>query len=537
MTLFKVVNIDFDVMGFKHLGLSFVVACFLGIPVSAEENKFIPDVENSLISNIPSFVDANPLCLDHQPAIKEILVLIDQKNECGELSQHSFGFNEMKPHLKELTIHELAGIILKVNPNIRAYQNMFLSSIYSSRAAWATALGFNLSLAATPSRVYSDTYTKDLIDTYNYSLQDSVNTSYSGSLSLTINLLNLAEIYNAKATAETVGSNKAVLQEQAIETVKSATSSFIDYWYYNNLSKVYITDISNSLTSLVFAYGLYQIGQNSVADLSSIFASLRASQANYLANLTNFNSAINNLRRYLNELESRYFLPDKLELNDIAITLAKYDDAFVDKRLALDPQNLQNEANRLQYNYLSKSEMMNYMPTISAGASLSPSHQYSTTHTSTYTDTGSKRTKSSQLEDEVDIAAKIEFSWKFFDGFSSLNQSKSYSKKSEYYKNLYDDRHEELLDLSRTYIVSNNLYFNQINFLRSEAKASKINYDKTLISYNFGFDDTTSLIQSLSGLSNAKQSLISNIYNYYVNYINLQALFQADMFDFELPEK
>ena len=291
------------------------------------------------------------------------------------------------------------------------------------------------------------------------------------------------------------------------------------------------------MTSLVFAYGLYQIGQNSVADLSSIFASLRASQANYLANLTNFNSAINNLRRYLNELESRYFLPDKLELNDIAITLAKYDDAFVDKRLALDPQNLQNEANRLQYNYLSKSEMMNYVPTISAGASLSPSHQYSTTHTSTYTDTGSKRTKSSQLEDEVDIAAKIEFSWKLFDGFSSLNQSKSYSKKSEYYKNLYDDRHEELLDLSRTYIFSNNLYFNQINFLRSEAKASKINYDKTLISYNFGFDDTTSLIQSLSGLSNAKQSLISNIYNYYVNYINLQALFQADMFDFELPEK
>ena len=41
---------------------------------------------------------------------------------------------------------------------------MFLSSIYS-RAAWSSALGFTISMTATPSRVYADTYTKDLIDT------------------------------------------------------------------------------------------------------------------------------------------------------------------------------------------------------------------------------------------------------------------------------------------------------------------------------------------------------------------------------------
>ena len=259
---------------------------------------------------------------------------------------------------------------------------------------------------------------------------------------MSINLLNLAEVYNARATAETVGSSKAQLREQAIDTVKSATSAFVDYWYYDNLSKVYITDISNSLKSLIFAYGLYQIGQNSVTDLSSIFASLRASQANYMDNLVNHNSAANSLRRYLKDQISDYFIPEQVRLSDLPITLADYDEDFINERLALDPENIQNEASRRQNQYLSKSEIMNYVPTISAGTSLSPTHQYSSTYTSAYSaDTsGSNRTKSSKLEDEVDIAAKIEFSWKLFDTFSSLNQSKSYSKKSKYYQEIYDDR-------------------------------------------------------------------------------------------------
>ena len=58
---------------------------------------------------------------------------------------------------------------------------------------------------------------------------------------MSVNLLDLAEIYNAKATAETVGSGKADLQEEAINTVQSAISSLINYclqkliyYYYQN---------------------------------------------------------------------------------------------------------------------------------------------------------------------------------------------------------------------------------------------------------------------------------------------------------------
>ena len=525
-------------MGIRIFGLSITVACLIGAPVCAQEEKLLNQELNVFIDNIPAFTSSTPLCLDNEPTLEAILALVNQTKQCIELKGDEFSFKKKNPQLKELTVSELVSITLDNNPKISAYQYMFLSSIYSSRAAWSSALGFTISMSATPSRVYADTYTKDLIDTDTYSISNSINTSFSGGLSMSINLLNLAEVYNAKATAETVGSSKAQLREQAIDTVKSATSAFVDYWYYDNLSKVYITDISNSLKSLIFAYGLYQIGQSSVTDLSSIFASLRASQANYMDNLVNQNSAANSLRRYLKDQISDYFIPEQARLSDLPITLADYDEDFINERLALDPENIQNEASRRQNQYLSKSEIMNYVPTISAGTSLSPTHQYSSNYTSAYSaDTsGSKRTKSSKLEDEVDIAAKIEFSWKLFDAFSSLNQSKSYSKKSKYYKEIYDDRNEQLIELSRNYLNKNNLYFNQISFLQSKASASRLNYENTLISYNYGFDDTTSLIQSLSGLSNAKQSLVSNIYNYYVNYINLQALLQGDMFDFSLPE-
>ena len=148
---------------------------------------------------------------------------------------------------------------------------------------------------------------------------------------------------------------------------------------------------------------------------------------------------------------------------------------------------------------------------------------------------GVTKTTTSQLEDEVDISAQIELTWNFFDGFSSLNQSKSYSKTSKYYLDLFDNRSEELIALSRNYISSNNLYYRQIDFFYSEVQASEFNYDKTIIAFTYGFDDTTSLIQSLSELSSARQSQISNLYNYYVNYLNLNALFQTDIFNFTIP--
>ena len=524
-------------MNLKSVGLSLSALCFISMPIRAAEQKLdFNQVSNNSIDNFPSIENINPVCLDDYSPVANVINLIDQKKQCFDLPSNAFSFKDKTSNLKELTIPELVNITLDTSPNISGYKNNYQSYIYSSRAAWADVFDFTISISSTPSRVYSDIYTNDLIDTYNYSYSDSINTKFSGGLSMSVNLLDLAEIYDAKATSETVTSGKAELQEQAIDTVKSATSAFINYWYYNNLSEIYLSDISNSLTSLTYAFGLYQIGQNSVSDLSNILSALRASQSNYLSNLVRFNSAINSLRRYLNDREDEYYVPDQKEIDDIPVRLADLDKLFVNERLALDPTNIQNESNRKRYRYLSKSEIMNYVPTISAGASLSPSHQYSTTNNSTYTDApGVSRTTASQLQDEVDIAAKIELSWTFFDGFSSLNQSKSYTKTSDYYTDLYDDRYDELVASSRNYLANNNLYYNQIGFLRSEAEASKFNYDKTLIAYNYGFDDTTSLIQSLSSLSSAKQSRISNLYNYYTNHINLQALLQADMFDFELP--
>ena len=76
-----------------------------------------------------------------------------------------------------------------------------------------------------------------------------------------MNLIDLAEIYNAKASAEEVTYGRAELQEEAIDTVQAAASSFVDYWYYDRLSKIYLDDIFNSVTSLTLAYGLYEIGQ------------------------------------------------------------------------------------------------------------------------------------------------------------------------------------------------------------------------------------------------------------------------------------
>ena len=262
-------------------------------------------------------------------------------------------------------------------------------------------------------------------------------------------------------------------------------------------------------------------------------ASLRASQANYINNLNSFNSAVNSLRRYLNGEASDYYVPYQIFIKDIPIRLASLDNIFVNERLALDPENVQNDYNIKRYQYLSKSQMMNYVPTITAVASLSPTHEYSKTYNSSYSVAPMTSTKSSMVEDEVDITAKIELSWTFFDGLSSINQSKNYSETSKFYQEQYIDRLDELIVLSKNYQVNNDLYFRQMSFLHSEAKAAKYNYDKTLIAYNYSFDDTTSLVQSLNSLSNAKQSLISNLFNYYNNYISLQALLQGEMFDFE----
>ncbi len=296
-------------MRFRSLSLTLSLLCLAGINVRAADNYLKADNFNSFENNIPPFIRKNPVCIDNQEAIQKVLVLINQEKQCFDLPKNTFAFKKRTENLKKLTINKLVSITLDRDPNIRSYQNSLLANIYSSRAAWADAFGFSLSMAAIPSRVYSDTYNKDLIDTSNYSFSNSIDTSFSGNLSMSVNLLDLAEIYNARATAETVGSGKAELQEEAINTVQSAISSLINYWYYKNLSEIYLTDISNSLNSLVFSYGLYQIGQSSASDLSSLLASLRASQANYINNLNSFNSAINSLRRYLNDEASDYFVP------------------------------------------------------------------------------------------------------------------------------------------------------------------------------------------------------------------------------------
>ena len=156
-----------------------------------------------------------------------------------------------------------------------------------------------------------------------------------------MNLIDLAEIYNAKASAEEVTYGRAELQEEAIDTVQAAASSFVDYWYYDRLSKIYLDDIFNSVTSLTLAYGLYEIGQTSVSNLAQILSSLRASQTDYLNNLVSLNTAINDLRRYLNDQEINYYIPDQLEIDDMPINLAEFSELFISERLALDPSNIQ----------------------------------------------------------------------------------------------------------------------------------------------------------------------------------------------------
>lgn len=524
-------------MSFRIFGISFTIFCLAGLPVDAgEQQSESSRLKQEITDQIDSSNQLDPVCLDEFKPVAKVLQLIDQKKQCFKLPTDIFDFKKDASSNKQLTISELAKITLEINPNIKAYEKNYQAYIYSSRAAWADAFDFDISGVATPSRVYTETYTKDLINTYNYSFADSVNTEFSGSVTLSMNLIDLAEIYNAKASAEEVTYGRAELQEEAIDTVQAAASSFVDYWYYDRLSKIYLDDIFNSVTSLTLAYGLYEIGQTSVSNLAQILSSLRASQTDYLNNLVSLNTAINNLRRYLNDQEINYYIPDQLEIDDIPINLAEYSELFINERLALDPSNIQNASSAKQYQYLSKSEIMNYVPTISASASISPTHQYGTTKTSAYSNMpGVTKTTTSQLEDEVDISAQIQLTWNFFDGFSSLNQSKSYSKTSKYYLDLFDNRSEELIALSRNYISSNNLYYRQIDFFYSEVQASEFNYDKTIIAFTYGFDDTTSLIQSLSELSSARQSQISNLYNYYVNYLNLNALFQTDIFNFTIP--
>ena len=97
-------------MGIRVFGLSFTVACLIGSPVCAQEEKLLDQELSVFIDNIPAFTSSTPLCLDNEPTLEAILALVNQTKQCIELKEDEFSFKNKNPQLKELTISKISSL-------------------------------------------------------------------------------------------------------------------------------------------------------------------------------------------------------------------------------------------------------------------------------------------------------------------------------------------------------------------------------------------------------------------------------------------